>query len=204
MKSLAALLVVVLLWAAGLWAFAGRIEASTPATVPEAADGVVVLTGAGSNERILAGVRLLEAEKGKRMLVSGVYRAASREDIRAVSKATRRLYDCCVDLGFNAADTIGNAKETADWARAMRYDSLIVVTADYHMPRAMLELRAAMPKVRLQAYPVTTPVIEMADWWRSSKGARLIAWEYCKYLAILGREAVLSLGPRDDAAGRKA
>jgi len=202
-KSLAALLVVVLLWAAGLWAFASRIEASTPAGIPEAADGVVVLTGAGSNERILAGVRLLEAEKGKRMLVSGVYRAASREDIRAVSKATRRLYDCCVDLDFNAANTIGNAKETADWARAMRYDSLIVVTADYHMPRAMLELRSAMPKVRLQAYPVTTPVIDMADWWRSSKGARLIGWEYCKYLAILGREAVLSLGPREDPASRK-
>ena len=69
----------------------------------------------------------------------------TREDIRAVSKVARRLYDCCVDLGFTAADTVGNARETATWAKSMGYDSLIVVTADYHMPRAMLELWTPKP-----------------------------------------------------------
>lgn len=206
MRTIAGLLVLAMIWIVGLWAFVERIERSTPAPDPVAADGVVALTGAGSNERIAAAMHLLETEHAKRMLVSGVNREASREDIRTVSRAVRRLYDCCVDLGFEAADTVGNAKETAEWARAMRYDSLIVVTADYHMPRAMLELRGAMPDAELQAFPVRTSVIDPARWWRTARGARLMVMEYSKYLAILGREAILSLGPRRevDAEGETA
>ena len=199
MKGLSALLVAAVIWAAGLLAFAERVERSTPAPQPPRADGVVALTGAGSNERIGAAVELLADGKARRMLVSGVSREASREDIRVVSRAVRRLYDCCVDLGFDAANTLGNARETQEWARAMRYDRLIVVTADYHMPRAMLELRGAMPGKRLTPYPVETPVINSARWWRTTGAARLMVLEYCKYLAILGREAVLGLGPRADA-----
>lgn len=203
MKGLFALLVAAAIWAAGLLAFAERVERSTPAPEPAVADGVVALTGAGSNERIGAAVELLADGKARRMLVSGVSREASREDIRVVSRAVRRLYDCCVDLGFDAANTLGNARETQEWARAMRYDSLIVVTADYHMPRAMLELRGAMPDKRLTPYPVATSVMNAGRWWRTSGAARLMVTEYCKYLAILGREAVLGLGPRNEPAPPK-
>jgi uncharacterized SAM-binding protein YcdF (DUF218 family) len=199
MKTLSLLLVTALIWAAGLVAFAVRVEQSTPAPDPQVADGIVALTGAGSNERIAAGMRLLEAGMGDRMLVSGVNREASREDIRDVSRAVQLLYDCCVDLGFEAADTFGNAQETAGWVRARRYDSLIIVTADYHMPRAMLELGSALPGIDLQAYPVATPSLDARRWWRTAGGARLMVMEYTKYLAILGRELVLRLGPKDEA-----
>ena len=202
MRTIAGLLVLAMIWAVGLWAFAERVARSTPAPDPRPADGVVALTGAGSNERIAAAMNLLETDHAQRMLVSGVNREASREDIRTVSGAVRRLYDCCVDLGFEAADTVGNARETAEWARAMRYDSLIVVTADYHIPRAMLELRGAMPDAELQAYPVRTSVIDPSRWWRTARGARLMVMEYSKYLAILGREAILSLGPRREDDGQ--
>jgi uncharacterized SAM-binding protein YcdF (DUF218 family) len=196
MKSVAAFLVALLIWAAGLFAFAARVERSTPSPFPEPADGIVALTGANSNERLAAAVELLAENRGKRVLVSGVNREASREDIRTVSKAVRRLYDCCVDLGFTAADTVGNARETAEWAKAMRYTSLIVVTADYHMPRAMLEQRAMMPGMQLTPYAVPTNSLDARRWWRRPRSARLMVVEYSKYLAILGREAVLGLGPR--------
>ena len=202
MKSIAAFLVVALIWFCGLLAFASRVQHQTPARAPIPAQGIVALTGAGSNERLGAAVGLLEDGYGSRVLVSGVNRKASREDIRNVSRAVRRLYDCCVDLGFTAADTVGNARETAAWAQAMRYRSLIVVTADYHMPRAMLELRAGLPNLALQPYPVSTSVVDASAWWKTGRGARLMAVEYCKYLAILGREALLSLGPRAGAAGK--
>jgi uncharacterized SAM-binding protein YcdF (DUF218 family) len=203
-KSVAAFLVLAMIWAAGLFAFAGRVQQSTPAPEPQTADGVVALTGANSSERIAAGMNLLQDGQGRRLLISGVNRDASREDIRNVSKAARRLYDCCVDLGFTAVDTVGNARETADWARNMRYRSLIIVTADYHMPRAMLELRAVMrePEFQLQTYAVPTPSLKARRWWRSPRSTRLMVTEYCKYLAILGREAVLGLGPREPAPQR--
>lgn len=199
MKSIAAFLVLALIWFSGLLAFADRVQQQTPARAPAPAQGIVVLTGAGSNQRLGAAMGLLEDGYGRRVLVSGVNRMASREDIRNVSRAVRRLYDCCVDLGFNAADTVGNAREIADWAQAMRYRELIVVTADYHMPRAMLELRATMPDAELTPYPVATSVVDAHRWWRTGRSARLMIMEYSKYLTILGREAVLGLGPKDDA-----
>ncbi|WP_297693605.1 YdcF family protein [Phenylobacterium sp.] len=209
MRSVAAFLVLALIWTSGLLAFAARVQQSTPAPEPQVADGIVVLTGASSSERIAAGVDLLSNGFGKRVLVSGVNREASREDIRHVSGAVKRLYDCCVDLGFTAATTVGNARETADWVKAMRFKSLIVVTADYHMPRAMLELKAVLgpQHVSLQTVPVATSALNARRWWRSPTAARLMVVEYCKYLAILGRELILSLGPRDrggPAAPRKA
>ena len=198
MRSVTAFLVVMLIWTAGLLAFAARVQQSTPQPVPQAADGVVVLTGANSNERIAAAVQLLAERKGRRVLVSGVNRDVSREPLRTASNTVRRLYDCCVDLGFTAADTVGNARETAEWTKAMRFHSLIVVTSDYHLPRAMLELRAVLrpPAVTLQAFAVPTASLKNRHWWRSPSSARLMVIEYSKYLAILGREAVLGLGPR--------
>lgn len=201
MKSFAAFLVVALIWFAGLFAFAERVQRSTPPPTPETADGIVALTGP-SSERLQAAVELLNQRLGRRVLVSGVNRGLTREQVRGYTGAARRIYDCCVDLGFTAADTVGNARETAEWARAMRFKSLIVVTSDYHMPRAMLELRAVMrpPDWRLEPYAVATPELHGHGWWRSPRAARLMVVEYCKYLAILGRDAVLGLGPRAQPA----
>jgi uncharacterized SAM-binding protein YcdF (DUF218 family) len=195
MKSLATLLVLVMIWTVGLAAFAARIDRYAPAPEPAAADAIVALTGA-SDVRIAQGMRLLEAGKGKRLLVSGVNRAATREDVREVIRAYGKLYDCCVDLGFQAETTLGNAEETADWARAHKFDSLVVVTSDYHMPRSLLEIRSALPGVRLHPYPVETD-IDAQRWWASGDSARRITLEYSKYLVVLFRELVLSLGGRD-------
>jgi uncharacterized SAM-binding protein YcdF (DUF218 family) len=193
MKGLAAILVVAVIWAAGLLEFADRIARSTPADEPTAADGIVALTG-GSDLRLEAAANLLEGGKGKRLLLSGVNRQATRGDLWNVTGAAKPLFDCCVDLGFTAADTLGNARETAQWAKAMDYHSLILVTADYHMPRALIELRSAMPGASITPYPVATPTLDARNWAASSVGAKRMVVEYCKYLAILTREATLGLG----------
>ena len=200
MKGVAAFLVVALIWAAGFFAFVARVQQSTPLPEPLPAEGIVALTGPNTSERLGAAVGLLSEHLGQRVLVSGVDRDVSREELRRTSKTVRRLYECCVDLGFTAADTVGNARETAEWAKAMRYESLIIVTSDYHMPRAMLELRSTLPGAKLQPYPVATSVINAHYWWKTSRGARLMVGEYSKYLAILGREMVRGLGPKDAPA----
>jgi uncharacterized SAM-binding protein YcdF (DUF218 family) len=123
----------------------------------------------------------------------------TRAQLRSVSKAPGRLYDCCVDLGFSAADTRGNARETAAWARQHDFRSIIVVTADYHMPRAVLEIKGALPGVTFEPYPVATDELDARRWWRTSEGIHRMTLEYCKYLVILARESFLSLGPRERA-----
>ncbi len=202
MRTLAALLVVVLIWGFGLLAFAQRVERSTPPPEPPVADAVVALTGA-SDLRLEAAARLLERGKGKRLLISGVNREASRDDILTVTRAVKPIYDCCVDLGYTAADTIGNAEEIAEWARGKAYSRLVVVTSDYHMPRAILEIRAAMPEANLIEYPVVTGTVDVRQWWRKGGDARRLTVEYCKFLAILAREGARSViakvRPRDGA-----
>jgi uncharacterized SAM-binding protein YcdF (DUF218 family) len=195
MKGLAAILVVVLVWASGLLAFASRVQGLTPAPMPAPADGIVALTG-GSAVRLKAGMDLLEEGEGKRLLVSGVDRKVSRRELWALTGAAKPLFDCCVDLGFEAANTVGNARETADWVRAMRYDSLILVTADFHTPRALLEVHGALPGVRVQAYPIATPDLDVRHWRETTRGAERMSAEYSKYLVTLAREGLLKLGAR--------
>jgi len=203
MKSLAALLVVVLVWGAGLLAFADRAARANPPFETPRADGIVVLTGA-SDKRIETGMKLLESESGRRLLVSGVNRDVTRAELRAVASAPARLYDCCVDLGYDAEDTLGNAQEIAAWARAKNFRRLIVVTSDYHMPRSLLEIKGAMPEAELEPYPVQTPSLDARRWWRTGTGARRMTLEYTKYLGVLAREAVLGIGRKTDAPASAA
>jgi len=194
-RSAALILLLAIFWVVGLLAFASRVDHSTPAADPPQADGVVALTGA-SDARITAAMKLLEDGKAKRMLISGVNPQASRDDIRGVARATRRYYDCCVDLGFQAQNTVGNARETARWARLHGFTSLIVVTSDFHMPRAMLELKGAMPQGRFIAYPIVTRELDAHHWWRGKDGARRMIVEYDKFLAILFRQGLIGLGAK--------
>lgn len=189
MKVIAALAIVALVWLVGLFAFADRVRGLAPAEEPDRADAIVALTGP-SRERVDVSVRLLEQGKGDRLLISGVNRQVRRQELREVTPGSRRLFNCCVDLGFEAENTRGNAEEIAAWARARGYDSLIVVTSDYHMPRSLVEIRTAAPELVLIPHAVSTPELDDSRWWRAAVTARRMTLEYMKYLAVLFRELV--------------
>ena len=198
MKFLTLIGIVALVWLVGLFAFADRVRNLTPAADPARADAIVALTGP-SAERVNEAIRLLEQDKGDRVLISGVNREVRRQELRALTPGSNKLFNCCVDLGFEAEDTSGNAQEIAAWARSKDYDSLIVVTSDYHMPRALLEIRGMAPEVTLTPYAVSTPSLDNSRWWRAAAAARRMTLEYMKYLAVLGREGVRRV--TGDAAG---
>ena len=121
------------------------------------ADAIVVLTG-GSGLRIAAGLDLLADARGARMLISGANPDISPDEVVARTGGDPALYACCVDIGYRASSTLGNAVETAAWASDHDYESLLIVTSDYHMPRALLHLRAEMTGIDLIAVPVTTRI----------------------------------------------
>lgn len=209
MKFLTFIAIVALIWVVGLFVFADRVRGFTPAPEPARADAIVALTGP-SAERVNAAIRLLEQDKGERVLISGVNREVRRQELRALTPGSNRLFNCCVDLGFEAEDTLGNAQEIAAWADAKGYDSLIVVTSDYHMARALTEIRAAAPGVELTAFAVETPSLDNSRWWKAAVTARRMTLEYMKYLAALGRATVgrarsdSEPGPSVDAPVEKA
>lgn len=198
MRLLVVIGIIVLIWGVGLFAFAHRVRELTPPDEPARADAIVALTGP-SSERVNAAIRLLEQGKGQRVLISGVNREVRRRELRELTPGSSRLFNCCVDLGFEAMDTVGNAQEIAAWAQAKGYDDLIVVTSDYHMPRSLVEIRGQLPEAKLTPYAVSTPSLDNRHWWRATVTARRMTLEYMKYLAALGREAINRFRDEDAA-----
>ncbi|MHA6721785.1 YdcF family protein [Sphingomonas sp. RS2018] len=105
---------------------------------PRTTDAIVVLTGGAG--RIPHGLALLRKGAAKRMLISGADPSVRPNELAAEYKVPRRLFACCIDLGTEAVDTRSNADETTRWIRERGYRSVRLVTAEWHMPRARMEL----------------------------------------------------------------
>jgi uncharacterized SAM-binding protein YcdF (DUF218 family) len=129
----------VVAWCLGFAAFTLMLPAPLEANTT---DAIVVPTGGPG--RIDRGLALLEERQAKRMLITGVGAGVRPRDLVRTTRASPRLIACCVDLGTEAVDTRSNAEETAAWVRRHRYTSVRLVTADWHLPRARMELAAAL------------------------------------------------------------
>lgn len=147
------------------------------------ADGIVVLTGGSS--RIADAVELLASKRGRRLLISGVNPATRQQEIAQLMPEYKKIFDCCVDLDRSALNTVGNAIEARRWAKGQGFKSLIVVTSNYHIPRAMAELAHQLPDVSLIAFPVVTH--KLGDVPPSAATAKLLFFEYLKYMVAQAR-----------------
>lgn len=143
------------------------------------ADAIVVLTG--GQERISQAISLLQEGRATRLLISGVHPGTTTEQIIKATSAKAPLFTCCVDLDRAALNTAGNASETAAWAQRNGFESLLVVTSAYHLPRAGLELSDTLPAVDLRPYPVYSADLNLTAWYRNPATIRLLMREYVKY-----------------------
>ncbi len=156
------------------------------------ADGIVVLTGGSS--RVSDAMELLAGGYGKRLLISGVHPTNAASDISRSLPDNQSLLGCCVDLDRSAVNTRSNAAETRRWARDRGFKSLIVVTSNYHMPRAIVELSHAMPDVTLIPFAVIGDKWRDEPWWTSGATLRLLLSEYVKYVAVEVRVRLADIG----------
>lgn len=163
----------------------------TPAIVGKA-DGAAALTG-GSDARLKMGVKLVEDGTVPRLLISGVNRAAKAAEVRVVAGGVEQTYACCIDLGRDATDTVGNAAEVASWVTRNKVKRLILITDNYHMPRSLFEVRRANPSLTIIPYPVQADAYADKDWWQNEKTARGLGLEYGKFLVAIGRGYILDL-----------
>jgi uncharacterized SAM-binding protein YcdF (DUF218 family) len=162
------------------------------------AEGVVALTG--GSDRVLEAAGLLARGQARRLLITGVNPATRDADLARILPMSKELFACCVDLGYRAHDTAGNAVETRDWLKAHAIKGpLIVVTSNYHMPRALAELSAALPGVTLYPYSVVSEHVNVAD-LANKRVLALVGREYLKYLRAMLRTR---LG-QSDVANRRA
>ena len=175
-----------LLFAGGFVLFASHVGRLAPPENLAAADAIIVLTGGQS--RLDTALDLLKSGKGKRLLISGVNPSASRAGLRAAMGVDKQLFSCCVDIDRAALDTIGNAEESAKWIEEHEYESVILVTNNYHMPRSLLEMRRLLgDQARLEPYPVVNSRLDRGEWLSKPDAMRVLLTEYVKYLAAVAR-----------------
>lgn len=173
------LIVLTVLWLVGFAWFLGKVAGERPVEPMPHAGGIVVLTGGA--DRVKAGLELLMAGAAPRLLISGAGRGTylgdftPRDGIDANAKANE------ITIGHDAKSTRGNARETAVWVRRHNIKHLIIVTADYHMPRALIELHHAMPHIRLIPEPVRPPGMADPD---QPQMLRILAAEFSKYVVV--------------------
>ncbi|WP_240790102.1 YdcF family protein [Roseomonas sp. HF4] len=186
----------LLLLLGGFAAFVREALQAAPAPDGET-DAIVVLTG--GSERVATGFRLLVEDRAPRLLISGAYPEADLAEIAAAAGHDPAAFAGRVAVGHAAASTRGNAAEVAAWARAEEMRTLRIVTAGYHMPRAMLELRRAMPTRTLVPHPVPSALLRAPDALWRPKVWLLLAGEYARYLAARAGLSGLLLVPRREA-----
>jgi len=156
MRSLFGLLLLGgLAWCAGLaWFMGVPVPLPPPGTHT---DAIVMLTG--DEGRVPHGLALLQDGAAPRALISGVAAGVGPRALAREAHVPFALFRCCVDLGHAAIDTRSNAEETAAWVADKGVRSIRLVTSDYHMRRATLELAAELPPgTRIVADPVPSRV----------------------------------------------
>lgn len=156
-----------------------------PLRSPPPTDAIIVLTG--SEKRVQEGMRLLAEGRGRRLLISGVHRSTTKDDLRRMIGLAPIFFDCCVDLGHEALSTTGNAEEAEAWVKAWRFQSVLVVTAHYHMPRSMTELKRVLPNTTLIAHPVFGKSYQNGVWWADAAQVRILVVEFLKTMPAAGR-----------------
>jgi len=171
-----------LVFCAGFLWFVLRLP-TAEAAFTEKAEGIVVLTGGAS--RIEDAIDLLARGRGQRLLISGVNPMTTEREIARLRPEHEKIIACCVDLDHAAVNTITNATETRRWVMDRGFRSLIVVTSNYHMPRAMTELSHQLPDIALIEFPVVSERLKAG--WTHGPTLRLLFTEYVKYVAAVAR-----------------
>lgn len=171
----------------GFLRFADSVTTLKPPAEPRA-DAIIVLTG--GYQRIDQAVELLQKGAGKRLLISGAHPSTTPTQIRKMTQGSADLFSCCVDIGYDALDTIGNAEEASNWIHAKGYRSILVVTNNYHMPRSLAELSYVDPDIQFIPYPVVNSDLKTRDWFTDPNALRVMLAEYTKLLLAGARNIV--------------
>lgn len=176
--GLIAVCCLLILWGAGLWYFLRLMPQSD---LPGGRyDAVIALTG-GKN-RIATAVALLERGQAGELFISGVEQGFTMADLE---RDIAPDFYSAISFGKRARSTIGNAEETADWLAEKDYQDVLIVSANYHMPRVRLLFSAYLPEYGLHYAAVDPPDFQRRRWWQHGNSRRLVLLEYHKWLITL-------------------
>ena len=148
---------------------------------------IVILTG-GAN-RIKDGLKIIEDFKNSKninykILVSGTGMGFTKSSLKKKlgPNFNSQLIQCCIDLDSVSKNTLTNASETFKWTNKNDIKEFILITSNYHMPRAILEFKNVMPNLKIYTYAITPKKHDIENWLSSYQTFSLVFTEYCKFI----------------------
>jgi uncharacterized SAM-binding protein YcdF (DUF218 family) len=194
----AGVLALTLAWFGGFaWFVHSSLAIAVDHTSPT--DAIVVLTG--GRLRVETAIDLLGAGQARKLFISGVNPHVDRGALLRVVGRIDEDDTSRIEIGHEAENTLGNARETAEWMRQEGYRSLRLVTSWYHMRRSLLEFERAMPDARIVAEPVFAAHADPETWSSRFEVALLTIGEYDKFLVTLVRPEIAAIWPRASSSG---
>ena len=185
-------IIIFIYFCTGLLKYKEQVQSLTEYSIKEA-ENVVILTG-GSN-RIKEGLKLIKnfSKLGSMnidILISGTGKGFTKSNVNKLLSKNDPLnifIECCLELDNKSQNTRSNAIETLKWVNKNSIKQLILITSNYHMPRAVLEFKNKMPNLKIIKYPITPEKHNINNWIYSYETFSLIFLEYCKFLIAHAR-----------------
>lgn len=143
------------------------------------AEGIVVLTG--DRARIPRAFELLKRRKGEWLVISGAGRGITlTEVVNQQGDSANSIHELWerIILESRSSSTVENALESAEIIRNKHPERVLLVTNDYHMPRAATIFRNVLPNQTILEFPVSSGLM----------GPHLLNERFLRFLWIVGLE----------------
>ena len=138
----------------------------------------IVLTG-GDN-RVKKSLQIFFQIKNinKNLFISGVGKGFNKKTLKKLTEQNlnnEKTIECCIQIEGISRNTFSNAVESLKWVKSKGINSFVLLTNNYHMPRAMLEFKSIFKNIKIIPYVF---IDENKIWWK--KKINYIS-EYFKY-----------------------
>lgn len=151
-----------------------------------AADAVLVLTG--GEGRIAEGYRAWKEGKGRDLFILGAGREAKLASILPGGTEVPPSDLARIHIEEWSENTLENAISAKSVVISRGYRKVILVTSDYHVPRAHFTLRTILPSsVSITAISVKSDWRRKGAWHRLPRIFFMEGWKYWGYRFLLPR-----------------
>lgn len=146
----------------------------------ERVDAIVVLSGGLG--RVEEGLKLLKADKGEYLIISGVDRDSDINSIFFLHNPVDFIDKKRIILEKSSSSTFENASDVKEIVDRRGFKSIILITSAYHIKRAGFTFsRVFTDDVKIFYHTVSTENFNEEAWWRDSNSTLLLLTEFVKF-----------------------
>ena len=127
----------------------------------------IVLTGGDNRVKKSLKIFFQIENKNKNLFISGVGKGFNNKTLRKLTQKNPnydKVIDCCIQIEGISRNTFSNAVESLKWVKSKKINSFVLLTNNYHMPRAMLEFKSIFKDIKIIPYVF---IDENKIWWKT-------------------------------------